>query len=58
MLFKNSVGRSDLPGGNHDVLIKSIKEKLLVLPEDTAVFSGHGPVTAIGAEKRNNPYLA
>ena len=56
-LFKNSVGRSDLPGGNHEQLIKSIKENLLALPEDTIVYSGHGPVTTIGDERRNNPYL-
>ncbi len=56
-LFKNSVGRSDLPGGNHAQLIKSIKENLLSLPEDTVVYSGHGPQTTIGAEKLNNPYL-
>jgi hydroxyacylglutathione hydrolase len=57
VLFKNSVGRSDLPGGNHEQLIKSIKEKLLVLPDETIVYNGHGPSTTIGAEKRNNPYL-
>ena len=57
VLFKNSIGRSDLPGGNHEQLIKSIKEKLLVLPEETIVYNGHGPSTTIGAEKRNNPYL-
>ena len=56
-LFKNSVGRSDLPGGNHEQLIKSIKENLLSLPHDTVVYSGHGPVTLVGDEKRNNPYL-
>ena len=57
VLFQNSVGRSDLPGGNHEQLIKSIKEKLLVLPVQTIVYSGHGPATTIGEEKRNNPYL-
>ncbi len=56
-LFKNSVGRSDLPGGNHEQLIKSIKENLLALPDDTVVYSGHGPVTIVGDEKKNNPYL-
>jgi hydroxyacylglutathione hydrolase len=56
-LFKNSVGRSDLPGGNHDVLIKSIKEKLLTLPDDTLVYSGHGPVTTVGDERRDNGFL-
>jgi hydroxyacylglutathione hydrolase len=57
VLFKNSIGRSDLPGGNHEQLIKSIKEKLLVLPAETVVYNGHGPATTIGEEKRNNPYL-
>jgi hydroxyacylglutathione hydrolase len=57
-LFKNSVGRSDLPGGNHEQLIKSIKENLLTLPDDTVVYSGHGPATTVGEEKRGNPYLA
>jgi hydroxyacylglutathione hydrolase len=57
VLFKNSVGRSDLPGGNHEVLIASIKAKLLVLPDNTVVYSGHGPKTTIGAEKVNNPFL-
>jgi hydroxyacylglutathione hydrolase len=57
VLFKNSIGRSDLPGGNHEQLIKSIKEKLLVLPSDTIVYNGHGPTTTIGEEKMNNPYL-
>ena len=56
-LFKNSVGRSDLPGGDHDQLIKSIKEKLLLLPGETKVYSGHGPVTTIGDEKQGNPFL-
>ncbi|MCY7292043.1 MAG: MBL fold metallo-hydrolase [Ferruginibacter sp.] len=57
-LFKNSVGRSDLPGGNHEQLIKSIKENLLTLPDDTTVYSGHGLTTTVGAEKKENPYLA
>ncbi len=57
VLFKNSVGRSDLPGGNHDTLIQSIKEKLLILPDETIVYSGHGPKTTIGTERRNNPFL-
>ncbi len=56
-LFKNSVGRSDLPGGKHEQLIKSIKENLLTLPDDTIVYSGHGPTTTIGEERSGNPYL-
>ncbi len=57
VLFNRSIGRTDLPGGNHEQLIKSIKEKLLVLPDETVVYSGHGPATTIGTEKRENPYL-
>ena len=56
-LFKNSVGRSDLPGGNHEQLIKSIKENILTLADETIVYSGHGSVTTIGDERRNNPFL-
>lgn len=56
-LFKNSIGRTDLPGGNHDELIKSIKENLLTLPPETKVYSGHGPVTTIGDESKYNPFL-
>lgn len=56
-LFAGSIGRSDLMGGNHDTLIESIKNKLLGLPENTAVLSGHGPDTTIGQEKKNNPFL-
>ena len=56
-LFQGSIGRTDLPGGNYDLLIKNIKEKLLVLPEDVTVYSGHGPSTTIGREKMSNPFL-
>ena len=56
-LFQGSIGRTDLPGSNHDLLIKSIKEQLLTLPEETKVYSGHGSVTSIGVEKRSNPFL-
>ena len=57
VLFKQSIGRTDLPGGNFDTLIKSIKTELLVLPNETTVYSGHGDPTTIGAEKKENPYL-
>jgi len=57
VLFKQSIGRTDLPGGNFDTLINSIKTQLLILPDETIVYSGHGPSTTIGEEKRGNPYL-
>jgi hydroxyacylglutathione hydrolase len=57
VLFLQSVGRSDLPGGDHATLINSICTKLLVLPDETKVYSGHGPMTTVGAEKKGNPYL-
>lgn len=57
VLFNRSIGRTDLPGGNHQGLLKNIREKLLILPDETIVYSGHGPVTTIGEEKKNNPFL-
>lgn len=57
VLFYNSIGRTDLPGGNFDTLEKSIREKLYQLPDDTAVYPGHGPKTSIGFEKRTNPFV-
>ncbi len=56
-LFEGSIGRTDLPGGDYDLLISSIREKLLVLPGDTIVHPGHGPETTIAEERRNNPFL-
>ncbi len=56
-LFAGSIGRTDFPGGSEQQLIGNIKEKLLPLPEDTVVYSGHGPATTIGREKTANPYL-
>lgn len=57
VLFNGSVGRSDLPGGNHDVLMQSIREQLYTLPDETIVYCGHGPETSIGKEKKTNPFV-
>jgi hydroxyacylglutathione hydrolase len=57
VLFNRSIGRTDLPGGNHEQLLKSIREKLFVLPDETMVYSGHGETTTIGEEKLQNPFL-
>ena len=57
VLFNGSIGRTDLPGGDHDTLINSIKTKLLCLQDDTEVFCGHGPSTSIGKERLSNPFL-
>jgi hydroxyacylglutathione hydrolase len=57
VLFAGSIGRTDLPGGSMPVLLNSIQTKLLSLPEDTLVLSGHGPITTIGQEIRTNPFL-
>ena len=56
-LFQQSIGRTDLPGGDYDLLMRSIRQRLLVLPDETAVLSGHGPATTIGQEKAWNPFL-
>ena len=56
-LFKYGVGRTDLPGGSYSQLMNSLHTKLMVLPDETIVYPGHGPETTIGAERRSNPYL-
>ncbi len=56
-LFAGSIGRTDLPGGDLLTLIRGIREKLLTLPDDTKVFSGHGPASTIGEERQENPFL-
>ncbi len=58
VLFQNSIGRTDLPGGNFDVLINSIHQKLFTLPDDVTVYPGHGEPTTIGYEKKTNPFCA
>ncbi len=58
VLFDGSIGRTDLPGGDFDTLIRSIRERLYALPDDTVVYPGHGPTTTIGKEKRSNPFCA
>lgn len=57
VLFRGSIGRTDLPGGNHETLIHSIKTVLFPLGDDVLVYSGHGPETTIGEERMYNPFL-
>ena len=57
VLFNGSIGRTDLVGGNFDLLIEGIKTKLLVLPDNVTIYPGHGPSTTIGKERKHNPYL-
>ena len=57
VLFAGSIGRTDLPGGDFDTLIASIERELLPLPDDTILYSGHGPETTIGRERQTNPFL-
>lgn len=57
VLFQGSIGRTDLPTGNYDTLISSIKEKLLTLPPEVKVYPGHGPQTTIAFERDHNPFL-
>ncbi|MEK7784749.1 MAG: MBL fold metallo-hydrolase [Chloroflexota bacterium] len=57
VLFQNSIGRTDLPGGDYETLIHSIQTHFLTLPDSTTVYSGHGPETTVGEERRFNPFL-
>ena len=57
VLFHGSIGRTDLPGGNHELLIKNIREKLFALPDEVVVYPGHGAKTLVGFEKKFNPFL-
>jgi glyoxylase-like metal-dependent hydrolase (beta-lactamase superfamily II) len=56
-LFRESVGRTDLPEGSHDQLIESIRQQILTLPDDTRICPGHGPFTTVEHERANNPFL-
>jgi glyoxylase-like metal-dependent hydrolase (beta-lactamase superfamily II) len=56
-LFAGSIGRTDLPGGDYQTLLLSIKQKILSLPDETVVMSGHGPDTTVGVERRGNPFI-
>ncbi len=57
VLFMGSIGRTDLWGGNHELLISGIKEKLMTMPDDVIVYPGHGPATTIGQERQSNPFI-
>ena len=58
VIFQDSIGRTDLPGGDYQTLINSIQKQILSLPEDTRLLCGHGPETSVGRERMHNPYLA
>jgi hydroxyacylglutathione hydrolase len=57
LIFQNSVGRTDLPGGDWDALVKSIRSQVFTLPDETRLLSGHGPKTTVGKEKSGNPFV-
>lgn len=57
-VFSGSIGRTDLPGGNYQLLINNIRSKILTLPDDTIIMSGHGPDTTVGEERASNPFLS
>jgi glyoxylase-like metal-dependent hydrolase (beta-lactamase superfamily II) len=58
LVFAGSIGRTDLPGGDYATILDSLARVVLPLPDETAVLSGHGPATTVGAERATNPYLA
>ena len=58
VLFQGSIGRTDLPGGDYDTILNTLKTRFVPLPDETIVYPGHGPATTIGVEKRANPFLA
>jgi glyoxylase-like metal-dependent hydrolase (beta-lactamase superfamily II) len=57
VLFRESIGRADLPGGDFETLVSNIKNKLMTLDEDVKIYPGHGPSSTIGHEKARNPFL-
>jgi hydroxyacylglutathione hydrolase len=57
-LFAGSIGRTDLPGGDHETLIRNVKEKIFTLGDDVIIYPGHGPKTTVGRERRTNPFFA
>lgn len=57
LLFAGSIGRTDLQGGDYDTLIRSVRDKIFTLPDDTVVYPGHGPTTTVAVEKRTNPFF-
>ena len=57
VIFKNSIGRTDLPGGDFNTLIKTINNKILSLADNVIIYCGHGPITTVGDERKNNPFL-
>jgi hydroxyacylglutathione hydrolase len=58
VLFQGSIGRTDLPGGDHDTILRTLSERFVPMADDTVVYPGHGPDTTIGIEKKTNPFLA
>ena len=58
LIFQGSIGRTDLPGGDYDSLVDSVRRNILNLPDDTRLLPGHGPATTVGNERHYNPYLA
>ncbi|HSG48173.1 MAG TPA: hypothetical protein VLA43_10195, partial [Longimicrobiales bacterium] len=57
VIFQGSIGRTDLPGGDFQTLMRSIREQVLTLPDDMRLLSGHGPETTVGRERRSNPFV-
>jgi glyoxylase-like metal-dependent hydrolase (beta-lactamase superfamily II) len=58
VVFQGSIGRTDLPGGSYQVLMRSIREQVMTLPDETKLYAGHGPLTTVGEERRFNPFIA